>query len=70
MKDYYAEIVKSLERIENGQYAIHNIEWCADRIVWAWQWRKITADQMTELTERVCAIFDKERISIERKRYE
>ena len=57
MTEEYKKINFSLKRIENYQYAPQTIEWCADRIAWAWKWRKITEEEMKELTFRVSKIF-------------
>lgn len=60
MKDYYADIDKALTRLEQGKYAIHSIDWCISRIDWAWKWRKITKEQMEELSDRCCTLLDTE----------
>lgn len=59
MKDYYAEIDKVLTEYENHKpYHTRNIDWASNRIVWAWKWKKITREQMSELADRATAIFD------------
>ena len=57
-KDYYAEIDKHLTRLEQGKYAMHDIDWCIKRVDWAWKWRKITKEQMDELAGRCCVLLD------------
>jgi len=59
MKDYYSEINKVVTEYENHKsYHTRNIEWAADRVTWAWKWKKITKEQMEELADRIAAIFD------------
>ena len=53
MSKWYEGIDINLKRLEEGKYALRSIEWVADRIAWCWKWRKITEEEMTELTERV-----------------
>lgn len=60
MKDYYTDIDKALTRLEQDKYAIHSVDWCINRIDWAWKWRKITKEQMEELAGRCCALLDAE----------
>lgn len=62
MKDYYAEINKSLTRHEEGKYASHSLEWITDRIMWCWSWRKITEEQMRELAERTTKLWEDKRV--------
>ena len=58
-KNYYEEINKVLKSYEDGKpYHTKNMEWAANRIDWAWKWRKITREEMEELTDRAIAIFD------------
>lgn len=53
MKDYYKEIDKELQSYENYKpYHTKTIDWICNRIDWAWKWRKITKEQMEELTNR------------------
>ena len=54
-KNYYKEIDKALKPYENNKpYPDKTITWICDRIDWAWKWRKITKEEMEELTNRVC----------------
>ena len=67
----YDRIDKALTRLERGGYAPLNIDWCINRIDWAWKWHKITQEQMETLAERCCALLDKELNQIcKRRRYE
>lgn len=56
----YIKIDKALTRLEQGKYATHSVDWCIDRIDWAWKWRKITKKQMEELAERAYALLNAE----------
>lgn len=59
MKDYYAEINKVVTEYENHKpYHTRNIEWAANRVDWAWKWKKITKEQMEELADRITVIFN------------
>lgn len=64
MKDYYAEIDRRLHDLELGRYTEYTApsiaSWVADRISWAWKFRKITEKQMHELTERMITYFEME----------
>ena len=58
-RDYYDEINKVVIEYEEGKsWHTKDINWAADRIDWAWKWRKITQEQMEELADRVSAIFE------------
>ena len=58
-KNYYEEINEVLKSYEDGKpYNAKNMDWVANRIVWAWKWRKITKEEMEELADRATAIFD------------
>jgi len=59
MKNYYSEIDKVVTEYENHKlYHIKNIYWAADRVDWAWKWRKITEEEMEELSDRITKIFE------------
>lgn len=61
-KDYYKEIDEVLKRYEEYKpYYDKNIDWAVNKIDWCWKWRKITEDQMEELTDRVIKIFNQGR---------
>ena len=62
MSKYNRKIIKqkendkinlALQRLENYKYPIHNSEWICNRIDWAWNFRKLTKEQMEELTDRM-----------------
>ena len=58
-RNYYDEINKVVIEYEEGKsWHTKDINWAADRIDWAWKWRKITKEQMEELADRVSAIFE------------
>ena len=58
-KNYYEEINEVLKSYEDRKsYHTKNMEWVANRIDWAWKWRKITREEMEELTDRAISIFD------------
>lgn len=60
-KDYHYNIIdnalKSYE--ENKVYHRFTISWITDRIDWCWKFRKITEDQLEELTNRVINVLKK-----------
>lgn len=59
MKNYYSEINQALQSYENFKpYHTYNIDWICNRIDWCWKWKKITEDEMKELTNRVCEVMD------------
>ena len=35
------------------------MDWIANRIDWAWKWRKITKEQMIEFAARATKIFER-----------
>ena len=57
-KNYYAEIDRALKAFEDNGYADKNMYWIADRIAWCWKFKKITEEQMSELTDRATYIFE------------
>lgn len=60
-KKYYLEIDKELKSYENhNSYHTKTIDWICNRIDWAWKWRKITEEEMEELTDRVIIVLGKE----------
>lgn len=59
-KDYYREIsvaIRSYEEYKN--WHDKTIEWICNRIDWCWKWRKITKEQMEELTDRIVDVMEK-----------
>lgn len=59
MIDYYKQIDDALKSYENHKpYHRFTMGWICDRIVWAWQFRHITREQMEELADRATAILD------------
>lgn len=58
VRDYYKEIDDVLIEYENYKpWHTRNIDWACDRIEWCWKWKKITREQMEELTNRAIAIY-------------
>lgn len=58
-RDYYKEIDNALRSYEEYKsYHMKNIDWICNRIDWCWKFRKITKDQMEELSDRACNILD------------
>lgn len=56
---YYKEIDKVLKSYEAYKpYHDRDIDWAANRIDWAYHWRKITKEQMEELADRATKIFE------------
>ena len=61
MKDYYEEINRALkEHEEYKPYHTKSLDWIADRIDWCWKWRKISDEQLNNLTNRIIKIFKEE----------
>ena len=58
----YNKIKDVVTKLENHKYSPLNASWCADRIVWAYKFKKITKEQMTELSNRVTELFEMELI--------
>ena len=57
-RNYYKEIDDVLIEYENYKpWHTRNIDWACDRIEWCWKWKKITREQMKELTDRAIAIY-------------
>ena len=57
MNKFYYEIDKALQSYEKlNPYHSRKIEWICDRIAWCWKWRKISKEQMEELTDRATNI--------------
>jgi hypothetical protein len=58
-RDFYTEIDKVISEYENGKpWHTRDIDWAANRISWAWKWKKITEEQMEELADRAVAIME------------
>lgn len=57
-RNYYEEINQALLSYENFK-PWHNksMEWICDRIDWCWKFRHITREQMGELCDRCCIVF-------------
>lgn len=60
MKNYYHELDTALKSYEDFKsYHEKNIDWICHRIDWCWKWRKITKDQMSELSDRAVLILER-----------
>lgn len=58
---FYNEIDAILRSYEEGKpFHGKGLDWAADRICWAWKFRKITKEQMEELSDRATLLFDSE----------
>ena len=58
----YKKINEVITQLENHKYSPLNASWCADRIVWAYKFKKITKEQMIDLSNRVTELFEMELI--------
>ena len=57
--DYYSQLDAALKSYERHRpYHIMHIDKISERIAWCWKWRKITKEQMEELAERACKIYE------------
>lgn len=60
MEKYYRQIDKALKSYENFEpFHEKNLDWICNRIDWCWKWRKISQDQMTELSNRAVLILER-----------
>ena len=56
---FYKEIDKALKTYEEFlPYHTRDIHWICDRIAWCWKWKKITREQMEELSMRATNILE------------
>ena len=59
--NYYKELDEALKSYEeHKRWHEKSFDWICDRIDWCWKWRKITEEQMEELTGRVVKYLKKE----------
>lgn len=57
---YYDEINKALASHESYKpYHPRSMEWIANRITWCWKWKKISQQEMEELSIRATNIFER-----------
>ena len=56
----YEKIDRVLKQHENHKYAERSLDSIADYIDWAWKWRKITREEMEEVVDRICRLYDVE----------
>ncbi len=60
MEKYYHQIDKALKSYENFEpFHERNLDWICHRIDWCWKWKKITEDQMIELSNRTVLILER-----------
>lgn len=58
-QDYYKELDIALQSYEfHKPYHTMKIDRVADKIVWCWKWKKITKEQMEELSDRATKVFE------------
>ena len=56
---FYQEIDTALKSYEEFKpYHSRKIEWITNRIVWCWKWKKISKEQMKELTTRTIKVLE------------
>lgn len=58
----YQKIDRVLQQHEQNKYAERTLDSLADYIDWAWKWRKISEAEKDEVVDRICALFEGERI--------
>ena len=59
MDKYYNEIDKELQRYEEFKpYHTKSIDWICNRIDWCYKWKKITQEQMEELSNRIVVVME------------
>lgn len=64
MKDYYREIDEAIKRYEEYRYATRNISWITNRIDWCWKFRKISREQMNELSSRITEVINSKHFDV------
>lgn len=58
-KNFYEELNKALKSYEEFKpYHQYSLDWITDKIDWCWKFKKISEDQMEELVDRVCKVFE------------
>lgn len=59
MNKFYNQINEALISYEEYKpHHIKDIDWICNRIDWCWKWKKISHDQMEELTDRICKVME------------
>lgn len=56
----YEKIDKALKQHEKNGYYERSLDSIASYIDWAWKWRKITHEEMENVADRICALYDAE----------
>lgn len=63
MTDYYENLDEAIRSYEEHKpYHQYTTDYITDRITWCWKWRKITAEQLNDLTSRMIKIFQEKLI--------
>ena len=58
--NYSKQLNKALAEYENFKpVKQYSIDWICNRISWCWKWKKITEDQMIELSNRTVLILER-----------
>ena len=52
-----AGLEKAIDRLENGQYPIHNTEWCTDTIAWLYRYHPELRTKLGMLADRMTNYF-------------
>lgn len=55
----YEKIDRWLTQHEEGKYTERGLDAIADYICWAAQYKKITDEQISELTNRICKLYER-----------
>lgn len=58
----YEKIDKALKQHEKHGYYERSLDSIADYIDWAWKWRKITEAQKDEVCDRICLLFEGDKL--------
>lgn len=59
MKDFYTELDQSIKCYEEFKpYHLLTIDQITDKIDWCWKFRKITEEQLQDLTDRIIKVME------------
>ena len=56
----YEKIDKVLKQHEQHKYSERSLDSISSYIDWAWKWRRITREEMEDVADRVCALYERE----------
>ena len=60
--DRISKRIDALQRLDlESPQGITLSQWCSDRITWAYKWKHITKEQMSQLCDRMIEIFEGEK---------